>query len=155
MINLLTGAINATVVSTTLLVGGLDYKEYVTERECLALNIYHEARGEPVVGQEAVAYVTINRMYHEYFPETICDVVYEQFQFSWTSDGLSDRVTETEAYHVALEIASDVIGRRLEDPTQGALFYHADYVNPNWADAVDFEVKIGNHLFYTWDGTWS
>ena len=65
MINLLTGAINATVVSTTLLVGGLDYKEYVTERECLALNIYHEARGEPIVGQEAVAYVTINRMHHE------------------------------------------------------------------------------------------
>ena len=54
------------------------------QHECLALNVYHEARGEVIEGQIAVAHVTLNRVNHSYFPETICDVVYQNRQFSWT-----------------------------------------------------------------------
>ena len=54
------------------------------QHECLAMNIYHEARGERMEGQIAVAQVTLNRAAHEEWPSTICDVVYQPKQFSWT-----------------------------------------------------------------------
>ena len=52
---------------------------------CLALNIYHEARGEPIEGQRAVASVTLNRTLDPRWPSTVCGVVYDPQQFSWTS----------------------------------------------------------------------
>ena len=59
------------------------------QHNCLALNIYHEARGERVEGQIAVAHVTMNRVNHEKWPSTICEVVYQPKQFSWTHDKCS------------------------------------------------------------------
>ncbi len=53
--------------------------------ECLATNVYREARGEPMEGQIAVAKVTLNRVYSGKYPSSICGVVYQKNQFSWTS----------------------------------------------------------------------
>ena len=44
---------------------------------CLALNIYHEARNQPVTGQIAVSEVVLNRVLDEEYPDNICDVVYQ------------------------------------------------------------------------------
>ena len=44
--------------------------------ECLAKNIYHEARGEPANGKQAVAHVVLNRVNRNDFPNTICAVGY-------------------------------------------------------------------------------
>src|SRR5438309_407628 len=52
--------------------------------ECLARNIYFEARGEPAAGQYAVAEVTMNRKASRFFPRSVCAVVYEKRAFSWT-----------------------------------------------------------------------
>lgn len=136
------------------------------EIECLTRNIYHEARGEETVGQIAVAYVTVNRRDHDYFPDTICDVVKQgvqdragnmiryQCQFSWYCDGRSDRMRDEEARDIAYNIAEWVYDGKEEDPTNGALFYHAEWVNPDWASKVDEEAQIGIHVFYTWNGKW-
>jgi spore germination cell wall hydrolase CwlJ-like protein len=35
----------------------------------------------------------------------------------------------------------------LEDPSKGALFYHADYVNPQWRN-MEHLTTIGRHIFY-------
>ena len=59
---------------------------------CLAQNIYFEAGIESVAGKAAVARVTINRKASKKFPKTICDVVWQRKQFSWTHDGKSDRI---------------------------------------------------------------
>lgn len=53
------------------------------QHKCLALNIYHESRSESLQGQIAVAQVTINRVAHDHWPSTICEVVYDPMQFSW------------------------------------------------------------------------
>ena len=60
------------------------YRSYATmmadrekQLECLAKNIYFEARNEPFVGQFAVALVTLNRVNDTDFPNTVCEVVYE------------------------------------------------------------------------------
>jgi spore germination cell wall hydrolase CwlJ-like protein len=69
---------------------------------CLALNIYHEARGEPVSGQCAVGHVVMNRVSDNHYPDSICGVVKQggavkryRCQISWWCDGRSDRPTAT------------------------------------------------------------
>ncbi|MCK7579041.1 MAG: cell wall hydrolase [Chromatiales bacterium] len=121
---------------------------------CLALNIYHEARSEPETGQIAVARVTLNRVESEAFPESICGVVKQggqrlhRCQFSWWCDGKPDDPTEHEAWNRSLEIGRRVLADEVPDPTDGALYYHADYVNPNWSNHFERTTHIGRHLFY-------
>ena len=125
------------------------------QQQCLALNIYHEARGERVEGQIAVAQVTLNRVDHKNWPSTICEVVYQPKQFSWTHLIKDQTPREAREWSKARIIARDVMIGNVDDPTIGAVYYHANYVNPNWAEFMDISKVIGNHLFYTWDGDWN
>ena len=125
------------------------------QHNCLALNIYHESRGERVEGQIAVAHVTINRVAHKKWPASICDVVYQPKQFSWTHLIKDHTPTDDKAWSAAKVIARDVMIGNVEDPSKGAVFYHANYVDPSWVDYVQLSKVIGNHLFYTWDGDWN
>ena len=59
--------------------------------ECLALNVYYEARGESLAGQYAVAEVTMNRKSAARYPKTVCEVVYQKSAFSWTDDDVTIR----------------------------------------------------------------
>lgn len=124
---------------------------------CLALNVYHEARSEDMMGKYAVALVVMNRVEHDRFPDTVCDVVTQRrsqrlhrCQFSWYCDGKSDRPRNQRAWEEAQMIARDVLNREVDDITQGALFYHADYVSPYWAEEFTHTVTYGTHLFYSY-----
>jgi len=159
IMKLASGTINAILVSAAV-IGGFTWvsaaaAERAEQLECLALNIYHEARGESILGQIAVAQVTMNRVDHSYFPDTVCSVVWQRSQFSWTNDGRSDEAADTERYEVAMNIAETVYDREEDDPTNGALFYHATYINaPSWTRQMEVATEIGVHVFYNWDGTW-
>lgn len=124
------------------------------QQVCIAKNIYYEARSEPIEGQIAVAHVTMNRVNAEHWPNTPCEVVYEDKQFSWTHLIKDQTPRENEAYKQAMTIARDVMIGNTSDPTLGATFYHANYVNPSWAKQMTVSKVIGYHIFYTWDGTW-
>jgi N-acetylmuramoyl-L-alanine amidase len=114
---------------------------------CLARNVYFEARGEPEAGQYAVAEVTMNRKASGVYPRTVCGVVYEKSAFSWTSYGaLPD--PSGEAWARAQEIAEDVYYGRHQPVLNGALFFHATYVKPEWAAERRRIARIGNHIFY-------
>lgn len=126
------------------------------ELRCLALNIYWEARSEPLTGQVAVAAVTLNRVEDRRFPDEICNVVRQggeirrnRCQFSWWCDGKKDDPLEAEAWRRANTLARLTAAGVIEDPTGGAMWYHADYVDPYWADAKKQVTKIGRHIFYT------
>ncbi len=131
--------------------------EYQNEVRCLAMNIYHEARGEPIEGQLAVALVTMNRVRHERYPNTVCRVVWQPGQFSWTRDGRSDRPTDTKAWRRARDIAAFIYKRYEQfhkttngalDVTNGALYYFAPKkVNPHWARYKEITREIGSHVF--------
>ena len=80
------------------------------ELGCLAMNIYHEARGEPVKGKLAVAAVTMNRVKAKYYPDTVCEVVWQRKQFSWTGLKLKyHTVKDTGAWSNAIKIAQRFI----------------------------------------------
>lgn len=124
--------------------------------ECLALNIYWEAKSEPLLGQIAVAAVTLNRVTHPDFPKTICAVVQQGYErrlhqchFSWWCDGRDDTPRERDAWRHALALATAAVFTGVPDPTRGALWYHADYVRPYWAEEKHEVARIGAHIFYT------
>lgn len=127
---------------------------YQENLQCLADNIYYEAADEPEEGRIAVAQVTLNRMHDPKRPKTICGVVYEYKQFSWTLSPLDrekdPKIYDPKLYSEAMTIAKKMLTHKLKSHIIGrdVLFYHANYVHPAWADEHEFVVTIGNHLFY-------
>jgi hypothetical protein len=122
---------------------------------CLALNIYFEARNEPEVGRRAVAHVVLNRVADRRWPNTPCAVIAQGWpeagplcQFSWYCDGRSDVPRAGAHWRDATRLADMVYQGRSQDPTGGAFWYHADYVAPWWRKHLQRGPKIGHHIFY-------
>lgn len=124
---------------------------------CLALNLYHEARGEPIMGQYAVAMVTLNRARGD--AERVCTEVFKHKQFSWAntqavkvSGGwqISQRMVPTDefAWWKARRIAEVALAGRMPDFTQGATHYHATWVKPYWTQKATPLKVVGKHKFY-------
>lgn len=112
--------------------------------ECLAKNIYFEARGEPRKGQLAVAHVTVNRTKSDHYPNDVCSVVYQKKQFSWTVD--RPKIRNYELYAEFKDMAYSVLQGETKDPTNGALFFHNTSADPGWGKRI--RAKIGQHIFY-------
>ena len=133
----------------------VDYTELTKDAkrqvDCLAENIYHEAKSESPKGQIAVALVTMNRVNDDRFPKDICGVVKQKTQgtcqFSWYC--MAVRLNKSsESYQEALKHALHVYANYelIDDFTRGSLYYHADYVHPGWK--LLKTVVIGRHIFY-------
>lgn len=117
---------------------------------CLAQNIYFEARGESIEGQAAVAWVTLNRLLGEDHPDTICKVVWQDSQFSWTHDGKSDKPRDAASWGLAQDIALDMVYTYdpLLDPTSGSTYFHERSIRPSWSKRFERVGQIDNHIFY-------
>lgn len=129
-----------------------EYDYATPELECLAQNIYHEARNQTVDGMIAVAAVTINRVNSQKYADNICDVVAEPYQFSWVMQNkkvLMDNSIERQAWRVSQEIALMVLTDGVPYDMLGVMHYHADYVAPSWAERKTLHKVIANHMFYT------
>ncbi len=114
---------------------------------CLARNVYFEARGEPLAGQYAIAEVTMNRRASPLFPRTVCGVVYQRSAFSWT-DAAALPEPAGEEWKRAWNVAEAVYYGREAPRLDGALFYHATYIRPDWARDKRPVAQIGRHVFY-------
>ena len=134
------------------------------EEECLALNVYYEARSDNLAGMYAVADVVLNRVKDNRYPDTICDVVYQakkdlagqvlrnKCQFSWYCDGKDDNPADEDSWQQAQMVAYNIINyRKFKGITEGATHYHATYVSPKWAPSLELVGTIGQHIFYRWD----
>lgn len=118
---------------------------------CLTLNVFKEARGEPVVGQLAVAFVTLNRTKQT---GDVCEAVFAPKQFSWVEtdtkggvlvpskrpDRTSKEWKQAEAVAKAAFYANDF--------THGATHFHTSKVSPKWARKLKFVGEYGDHRFY-------
>ena len=132
-------------------------RDDVKNLTCLAFNIYFEARGESMVGQYAVAEVTMNRVASGRYPDTVCGVVHQEnwdplrkryvSAFSWNE--LDERPSlEDETFRRAWEVAETVYYGRHTPTLAGALHYHATHIKPNWARGNKPVARIGKHIFY-------
>lgn len=121
---------------------------------CLATAIFFEARDQPIDGQIAVAEVILNRVDRDQWPNTICGVVNQHKQFSFTHDGQSDDPTkytnhaDVVAWELAQEIASGVLLGTLELGLTSD-HYHATSASPDWMNVLNRDGQIGDHIFYT------
>lgn len=127
---------------------------------CMALNIYWEARSEPIIGQHAVAQVTMNRAGRD--PNKVCDVVFQPKQFSWANPLTSVKGKERErraqklipredaAWRMARAIAYHTTAGHIRDFTKGATHYHTKNVRPKWRHAFErvYIDGVGIHIFY-------
>ena len=122
---------------------------------CLALNVYHEARNEDIMGQYAVAHVVLNRVKSHKYPDDICSVIHQGYreghincQFSWYCDGKSDTPYDELAWAHSVVAADRVMKEHIYDFTEGATNYHANYVHPYWAHKLEYVGQFGTQLFY-------
>ena len=182
---------NKFLVSTAVVVGmlftlPLAKSDVFSDRDenpsikCLALNMYHEARGGGTAGLFAVSAVVFNRVNDSRFPSSVCEVVKQgptkeswktrqledlpderrvyypikhKCQFSWYCDGKSDVPYNVKKYQEILDLAEAILYNEISfvDITDGALFYHADWVNPSWAKMKQRTTEIDDHIFYRWE----
>ena len=144
----------------------LDLEYDRQEIQCLADNMYWEARNQSVKGMLAVGYVTMNRVSDDRFPYSVCEVVEQgpvreswktkgtyypvknRCQFSWYCDGKSDEPLDTDTFFESYLIAQDVIMGKYPDITEGATHYHSIMVEPYWAETLNETVQITDHIFY-------
>lgn len=132
-----------------------------SEIDCLARNIYFEARNQSTAGMFAVGLVTLNRVKSQRFPDTFCEVVHQAkvdhngnpvlhaCHFSWYCDGKPDKIRNQEAYMFTYAVAQIIITHRdqIFDFTGGATHYHQVKVRPWWAKGATILAKIGDHVF--------
>ena len=133
---------------------------------CLALNTYHEAKNQSMIGQVATAQVVMNRVADRRYPNTVCEVVKQgpkykgsdvpvrhKCQFSWFCDGKSDEPRrDSKEWFKAQDYARIVLSGRIAlDVTEGATHYHATYVRPAWAKTKTRTTRIERHIFYRWE----
>lgn len=137
---------------------------------CLALNIYHEARGSTFADQVAVTDVVLNRVYDHRYPNTVCEVVHQakisqwhlentgrrvpvrnQCQFSWHCNGRPDEPNDHRAWRDAQYLAYNMYYYDyFRGITEGATHYHATHVSPFWAPTLQRIGQIGSHIYYKW-----
>jgi N-acetylmuramoyl-L-alanine amidase len=121
---------------------------------CMALNIFFEARSEPIQGQIAVAEVTLNRVASDDYPNTICEVVLQEnsqgCQFSWWCDGKSDLPKEHNSFQTSKSLAKLMIddGQYISVVGKNATHYHTDDIKPYWSDDMVKVEQVGKHIFY-------
>lgn len=118
------------------------------EVECLTKTIYFEARGEPVKGQMAVAWVTLNRVKHEKFPDTVCGVVHQPGQYSWVGKGY--KIRNWGLYFKLEKLAKSMIRAYNNGivPNQIKQVKNAIFFDSLVPDRARGAVKIGSHNFY-------
>ena len=121
---------------------------------CLALNIYFEARSEPIEGQIAIAEVTLNRVASANYPNDVCSVVLQEnkdgCEFSWWCDGKSDQPREHNSLRTSKALAELMLneGHHITVIGNEATHYHSNDVHPYWANDLHKIRRIGKHIFY-------
>lgn len=124
---------------------------------CLACNVYFEARSKSTKLQEGVAIVTINRTKSRRFPNTICGVVWDKYQFSWTlrrHKNVEEMKEWTNAIKTSVRVTNDIEGttRRLK-LNDKVVYFHDKTVKPTWTKEMRVLGVFDNHRFYEMNKT--
>lgn len=117
------------------------------EHKCLTEAVYYEARNDTEQGQQAVADVVLNRVEHKAYPNSVCKVVYQKGQFSWSAN--KPAVKEKEAWETIEKLTERKLKRQYalvrEDVTSGAT--HFQKSEKGWKGTIKIG-KIGKHHIF-------
>ena len=117
------------------------------ELHCLAGAIYFESKGQTLEGQLAVGRVIVARAKSGRFPSSYCGVVYQRSQFSFVRGNSMPPIAKSSRnWSTAVKIARIAHEGSWKSPVEGALFFHAAHVSPNWR--LKRLARIDDHIFY-------
>lgn len=119
---------------------------YNEELRCMTVNAYHEARGESKMGLLMVMDTVMERKASVRFPNTVCGVVHQKNQFSWTRN--PQRITQWRTYNKIKKLAIEVLAGKWKGLSGGSVFYHARRIKPFWSKSFTVTKTIDNHVFY-------
>lgn len=128
--------------------------QYSTDIDCMTAAIYYEARSEPRAGQAAVAQVVMNRVASRHYPNSVCEVVFQNngrfCQFTFACDGAMARgVRDLAAWGAARDVAQRVLAGERDPVLARATHYHTTAIYPRWAPTHPEITTIGAHVFRT------
>ena len=110
--------------------------------QLMANAVYGESRGEPYIGQVAVAAVILNRVQSASFPNTVAGVIYEPGAFTAVADGQINLTPNETAKKAVLDAVNGW------DPTGNAIYYfNPDTATSSWIWSRPQIKKIGKHIF--------
>lgn len=127
-----------------------------TALSCLALNIYHEGRGESDLGMKLIAQTTMNRAKGKH--GNVCAEVLKPKQFSWTSKYMSGksvlphgRPTDQKSWAKSQRIAQQALNGSMKVPEKYTYVthFHNSSAKPNWTKSLNKAGRVGGHHFYT------
>lgn len=122
-------------------------QELSPELRCMAGAIYFEARNETLEGQLAVGRVIVARSKSGRFPSSYCGVVFQPSQFSFIRGNAMPMINEqSRNWKNAIAMAQIAHSGAWQSPVEGAMFFHAARVSPNWR--LRRVAQIDNHVFY-------
>jgi N-acetylmuramoyl-L-alanine amidase len=75
-------------------------------------------------------------------------VVADGCQFSYCCDGRPETLAARAGRDAAFATAKAVLIGAVDDPADGALFFHASRIHPGWFESRARAGEIGNHVFY-------
>lgn len=130
--------------------------------QCLALNIYHEARGSSIEDRIASSYVVFNRLNDNSYPltskkkhKTLCDIIFDKYQFCWTNNRIIPMPKEQQAWIDAQKLAYELYTKpyhkelaqqfKMKHYVVTSLLY--DKTRPKWIDKRKTSIKIGAHSY--------
>lgn len=121
------------------------------QANCMAVAVYHEARGETLEGQIAVARVIMNRAASGKYPTSWCGVVKQPWQFSFVNPktGYMPGVNaDSDSWRKAQGVTRLAMANAVPTLSTDVLWYHANYVAPSWGRRLTRVSQIGAHIFY-------
>lgn len=116
------------------------------EKACLTEAVYYESNSEPVAGRIAVAHVILNRTRSGIFPKSVCGVVNQPGQFTYSRRQAMHR-RDAKGWIEARAVATLALAGQVADLSRQALFFHALRSRPGWS-GVKVVSRIGGHVFY-------
>lgn len=129
---------------------------------CLALNIYNEARGSSIEDRIATSYVVFNRYASKFYPlnkkstkDSLCDIVFDKYQFCWTNADIIKLPREKEAWSDAQSLALQLYQNKEHQKIaeEFALKHYVvstmldDDVKPKWIEERKLTVNVGKHSY--------
>ncbi|HEO0817091.1 TPA: cell wall hydrolase [Acinetobacter baumannii] len=126
-----------------------------TALTCLALNIYHEGRGETELGKKIIAQTVMNRAGHN--DANVCREVMKPYQYSWTNRLVAGRQLKTkgkpqekDSWETCQTIAKQALNGKLDLPKKyrNATHFHTPRVQPNWTSRMVRLGQVDGHIYY-------
>ena len=150
---LIAGKVATYILASSLMALESPLKVDLNELGCMVEVIHFEAQGESHEGRKGVANVVLNRVDSKYYPDTICEVVHQDRQFSYRNSIGSPKVQlknrlDVKSFKKTVDIALSAVQNDLKDNTGGSKHYfNHDLVIPNWYSKDKVKVVIANHTF--------